>query len=110
MSEGYQNVAEETAEKLRQEPYHLFRNDCLTKSIRFRSEYRRKGIKVYLIWCALGLAEIKLPFSMKVSIPYFTHFWGEIEGKRYETSRPLGSGGIFGIIPSQIRPILTVRF
>ena len=49
MLETDQDVAMEIAEKLRQDPYHLFRNDCLIKSIKFRNECRKKGIKACLI-------------------------------------------------------------
>ena len=54
-------VAENIAESLRQEPYHLFRNDCLFKSLRFRSQCRKRGIRAYLVWCALGLTKARLP-------------------------------------------------
>jgi len=103
-------VAENIAESLRQEPYHLFRNDCLFKSLRFRSQCRKQGIKAYLVWCTLGLTKAKLPLLGKVTIPYATHFWGEVKGQRFETSRPLGSSGGLGIVPSKIKPIITVRF
>lgn len=102
-------TAETIAENLRQEPYHLFRNDCLIKSLRFRSECRKRGIKAYVVWCALGLAKAKFPLLGEITIPYSTHFWGEVKGQRFETSRPLGSEGGFGIVPSKIKPIITVR-
>lgn len=103
-------VAESIAESLRQEPYRFFRNDCLTKSWRLRSKCVQKGIQARLVWCALGLTKIRLPVVGEVILPYCTHFWGEVEGQRLETSRPLGSRGILGIIPSQIRPLITIRF
>lgn len=108
--ENKPGTVEKIAEDLRQEPYHLFINDCLAKSIRFRSQCRRRGIKAYVIWCTLGLAKLKIPSLGEISIPYCTHFWGEFEGKRFETSRPLGTRGLFGIIPSRIKPLLTIRF
>ena len=103
-------VAENIAENLREEPYHLFRDDCLTKSLRFRSECRKRGISAHLVWCALGLTKVRFPLLGEVTIPYCTHFWGEVKGQRFETSRPLGSQGGFGIVPSKIRPIITLRF
>lgn len=102
-------TAESIAENLRQESYHLFRNDCFTKSLRFRSECRKRGIKAHVVWCALGLAKAKLPFLGEVTIPYSTHFWGEVKGQRFETSRPLGSQGALGIVPSKIKPIIAIR-
>jgi len=102
-------VAEDVAENLRQELYHLFRNDCLTKSLRFRSECRKRRINAQVVWCALGLTKAKLPLLREVSIPYSTHFWGEVKGQRFETSRPFGNQGGFGIVPSKIKPIITVK-
>ncbi len=102
-------TAEDIAEKLRQEPYHPFRNDCLSKSLRFRSECRKRGIEAHLVWCTLGLAKVKPRFPGEVTIPCFTHFWGEVGEQRFETSRPLGSQGAFGIVPSEIKPIVKVR-
>jgi hypothetical protein len=110
MVENKLTIVENIAESLRQEPYRLFQNDCFTKSMRFRSECRRIGVKAYLVWCALGLTKIKLPFLGEIIVPYCTHFWGEIQGKRFETSRPLGSRGILGIVPSKIQAVLTLRF
>ena len=102
-------TAEGIAENLREEPYHLFHNDCLTKSLRFRSECRKRGISAHIVWCALGLTRSKIPFLGEVIIPYSTHFWGEVRGQRFETSRPLGSQGTLGIVPSKIKPIIAIR-
>lgn len=103
-------LAEEIAEKLRQEPYHLFRNDCFTKSRRFVRECQKRNIEAKLVWCVLGLVKAKLPIIGFRTFPYSLHFWGEVEGKRFETSRPLGSAGGLGIIPKDIKPIITIRF
>lgn len=103
-------LAEEIAEKLRQEPYHLFRNNCLTKSRRFVRKCKKRNIKAKLVWCALGLVKAKLPMIGFRTIPYFIHFWGEVESKRFETSRPLGSAGGLRIVPRDIRPIKTIKF
>ena len=46
---GELETAEIIAENLRREPYYLFRNDCFTKSLRFRSECRKRGIKAHLV-------------------------------------------------------------
>lgn len=102
-------VAETIAEGLRKEPYHLFRNDCFTKSLRFRSECRKRGIKARLVFCVLGVVKARLPLVGEVNIPYTPHFWGEVKGQRIETSRPLGSCGHLGIAPSKIRPVIVVR-
>jgi len=110
MNNSELEVAENIAESLRQEPYLLFRNDCLFKSLRFRSQCRKQGIKAYLVWCALGLTKARLPLLGEVTIPCVSHFWGEVKKQRFETSRPLGSSGILDIVPSEIKPIITVKF
>ena len=98
---------EKIAEKLRQEPYHLFRNDCLTKSVRLKRECKALGILACVVAC-IGLARARL-FGFWLTIPVI-HGWAEVDGKRIETSRPLGSSGIWGIVPVDIRPIIAVRF
>ena len=103
-------LAEEIAEKLRKEPYRLFTNDCFTKSRRFVKECKSRGIKARLVWCLLGLVKAELPLIGKRFIPCLVHFWGEVEGKRFETSRPLGEAAFWGIIPSEIRPVIKIKF
>jgi len=99
--------AEEIAERLRQEPYHLLKNDCITKSIRLKRECRALGIPARVVAC-IGLARAQF-FGRRFTIPV-VHGWGEVEGQRIETSRPLGSSGIWGIIPVNIKPVIAVRF
>lgn len=97
--------AERIAKRLRQEPYVLFRNDCIIKSIRLRKECSLIGIPVRVVAC-IGLARAKW-FGHWLTIPVI-HGWGEVEGKRIETSRPLGSSGIWGIVPVNIKPIIAI--
>ena len=99
--------AEIIAEKLRQEPYHLLNNDCITKSLRFKNECKAMGIPARAVAC-IGLARARW-FGHWLTIPVL-HGWGEVEGKRIETSRPLGSSGIWGIVPVHIKPIIAVWF
>ena len=103
---GNLQAAEKIAEKLRQEPYSLFKNDCITKSIRLKRECKALGIRSNAIVC-VGLARAKW-FGYWLTIPVI-HGWGEVEGKRIETSRPLGSTGVWGIVPVNIKPIITMR-
>ncbi|MFH1647395.1 MAG: hypothetical protein ABID71_06925 [Chloroflexota bacterium] len=98
---------EEIAEKLRQEPYHTLTNDCITKSVRLKRQCRALGIPVRVVVC-IGLARARW-FGRWMTIPVI-HGWGEVEGKRIETSRPLGSSGIWGIVPVNIRPVISVKF
>jgi hypothetical protein len=99
--------AEEIAWKLRQEPYRLLSNDCITKSVRLKKQCRALSIPVKVVIC-IGLARARW-FGHSLIIPV-VHGWGEVEGKRIETSRPLGSSGIWGIIPVNIRPVIALRF
>ena len=97
--------AETIAERLRQEPYHLIGNDCIVKSLKLKRECARLGIPVRAVIC-IGLSRARF-FSHWFTIPVI-HAWGEVEGKRIETSRPLGSSGIWGIVPMHIKPIIAV--
>lgn len=96
---------DEIAEKLRREPYVLFKHDCLTKSFRLKKECSALGIQVRVVVC-IGLAKAKW-FGHWFTIPV-THGWGEVEGKRIEVSRPLGTSGIWDIIPVNIKPIISI--
>ncbi len=99
--------ADEIAEGLRQEPYRLLTNDCITKSIRLKRQCKREGIAAKVVVC-VGLSRARW-FGRWLVIPVI-HGWGEVEGKRIETSRPLGEPGIWGIVPMNIRPIISIRF
>lgn len=93
------------AERLRQEPYILFKNDCITKSLRFKKECAAIGVSASAVAC-IGLARAKW-FGHWLTIPVI-HGWGEVGGKRIETSRPLGDSGIWGIIPMNIKPVVAI--
>lgn len=105
------SIAEEIAEELRQEPYSLLLpkpNNCLTKSIRFIRECQRRNIDAQLVWCVFGLVEAKLPLIGSRTVPSIFHFRPEVEGKRFEVSRPLEATGHFDIKPADIKPIITL--
>jgi hypothetical protein len=99
--------AEIIAEKLRQEPYNLFNNDCITKSLRFKRECRAVGIPARVVFC-IGLVKARW-FGRWLTIPVI-HGWGKVEGKRIETSRPLGSSAMWGIVPMNIKAVIAIRF
>ena len=98
---------EEIAERLRQEPYFLFRNDCITKSRRLKKACLNLGIPARLVVC-VGYSQARL-FGRSVTVPVI-HGWGEVEGQRIETSRPLGHSGFIGIVPVDIKPLIAVKF
>jgi hypothetical protein len=100
--------AEGIAERLRQEPYRLLSNDCLIKSIRFARQCRRLGIDAKVVLC-LGSVSARIPsLARRLTVPVL-HAWGEVGGERIEVSRPLGSEGMLGIIPVDIKPLMKVR-
>ncbi len=104
---GNLEKVEAIAESLRHEPYILFRNDCIGKSRRLKRACRNIGIQAKLVVC-LGYTQAKL-FGRSLNIPVI-HGWGEVEGQRIETSRPLGHAGIWGIIPVHIKPLIAIKF
>lgn len=104
---GNFETADKVAEKLRQESYHLLRNDCITKSMRLKKACKTIGIPVRVVVC-IGRARAKW-FGLWLTVPVI-HAWGEVEGKRLETSRPLGASGHWSIVPMNIRPVVRVKF
>ncbi len=97
--------AEEIAEKIRQEPYILFKYDCIWKSVEFKRRCLAAGIPARVVVC-IGLARARW-FRHWLTIPVI-HGWGEVEGVRIETSRPIGSSGIWGIIPTNVKPLIGI--
>jgi hypothetical protein len=94
------------AEKIRQEPYHLFRNDCITKSRRLKKACVDQGIPAKQVVC-LGYARAKL-LDQTLWVPVI-HGWVEVNGRRIETSRPLGHSGFIGIVPVNIKPLIKMK-
>jgi len=97
---------EEIAERLRQEPYSLLTNDCFVKSVKLKRECAALGIPARVVAC-IGLAKARL-FGLWMTIPVI-HGWAVVEGKRIETSRPIGSSGMWGIVPVNVRPVIKVH-
>jgi hypothetical protein len=100
--------AEEVAERLRHEPYNLLTNDCFIKARKLKRWCKALGIPVRIVAC-IGLVRARVFRLWWMRIPVI-HGWAEVEGKRIETSRPLGSSGTWGIIPGNIRPVIAIRF
>ena len=63
---------EKQAEKLRQEPYDLFRNDCISKSTRLKQQCKAAGLEARVVVC-IGLARAKW-FKRWLTIPVI-HAW-----------------------------------
>ena len=101
--------ADKIAESLRQEPYSLLTNDCITKSVRFVRACRKQGIKACAV-LTIGRSRACLPFIRRWATIPVIHCWGEVEGKRMEVSRPLGAQGMWKIVPRDIQPVVKIRF
>ena len=71
--------AEEIAEVLRHEPYNLLRNDCITKSLRFKRMCKSSGISARMAVC-IGLTRARW-FGHWLVLPV-VHGWGEVAGKK----------------------------
>jgi len=97
---------ENIAEELRREQYILFRNDCITKSRRLKRQCKLLGVDVKVVIC-IGLGRAWW-FKRWLTIPV-VHGWAEVNGKRIETSRQLGTSGIWGIVPMYIKPLISIR-
>lgn len=99
---------ETIAERLRHEPYHLLTSDCFIKALTLRRECKPLGIPVRIVAC-IGLVRAQVFKLWWLTIPVI-HGWVEVEGRRIEVSRPLGTSGTWGIISANIRPVMAVRF
>jgi hypothetical protein len=97
---------ERRAESLRQEPYHLFRNDCVTKSHRLKCACRDLAIPARQVLC-LGYARAHIR-NCSPWVPAI-HSWVVVNGVRIETSRPLGHAGLLGIVPVTIKPVIAIQ-
>ena len=93
-------------EGLRQEPYNFIKNNCIIKSVRFRSMCRAMGIPAKTVVC-IGTTKAKW-FGYRIVLPAI-HSWGEVKGRKIEVSRPLGQATIFGIVPMNIKPVIAIR-
>ncbi len=98
---------EQFTDALRREPYSLLTNDCITKSARLKRIYRSNGVAAKVVIC-IGMARARW-FGRRLTIPVI-HGWTEVEGRRIETSRPLGTSGIWDIVPVNVRPVIKVKF
>jgi len=95
------------AEVLRQEPYRLFSNGGIRKSFRLKKACRSVDIQVRVAIC-IGLARAWI-LGRWMIVPII-HSWTEVKGERIETSRPLNTPGIWGIMPATVTPVITMRF
>lgn len=102
------NNVNKIAEQLRQEPYHLLgfrKSNCIAKSFRFKHKCKEIGVEARVVIC-WGLTRAKpLGFWIKMLT---IHAWGEVNGKRIETTMPLGKVGIWGVVDINIKPVTAI--
>ena len=94
-------------EKIRREPWRTFpmRSNCLGKSLKFREECRRIGIRARIVF-ALGLARNDwIPFLPSVLL---FHAWAEIDGQRIELARPLDERNTWNTLDIDIKPVFAI--
>ena len=98
---------DEIAEKLRQEPYHIFpvRYNCIGKSVRFKKECLRAWIRARVLIC-FGIVKTRR-FGPLIIIPMI-HGWGEVEGRRIEVARPLDEKSPWGTFDIDLEPMVAV--
>lgn len=98
---------EEIAEKLRQEPYHMFpmRYSCIGKAFRFKKECRKAGIHARAMIC-LGIVETRR-FGCLRKIPMI-HGWGEVGNERIEVARLLDKKSPWGTFDIDLKPVIAI--
>jgi hypothetical protein len=69
-------------DKIYREPYHLFGNNCIRKSLRIKSKAEELGEKADLI-CCISIVPIKKWHNLPTINP---HMYVEIEGKKIDVS------------------------
>ncbi len=96
------------AEKLREEPYHVFpmRYNCIGKSFRFKEECRKADIDAKVV-IGLGIVETRR-FGCLRRIP-MVHGWGEVSNERIEVTRPLDKKSLWGTFDIDLKPVITIR-
>lgn len=92
-------------EELRAEPYSLFWNNCIRKSFKFKRQCKKVGVNARVCIC-LGVVRAK-PLNCWITIPT-VHAWADINGKRIETAHPLSHVGGWGIVDSEVKPVVAV--
>ncbi len=98
---------EEIAERLRKEPFHMFGNNCLQRSLKFREECLKVGVSVRVV-----LALVLTPCKRFLLPPYIIwfHAWAEIDGRRIELARPLNERNTANTKDIELKPIIAIWF
>ena len=93
------------ADRIRRETYHVFTNNCVHKTLRFRKECRRIDIRVEVV-LALVIVPCKRWF-LPPYIPWY-HAWARVYGQRVELARPLDEKSVFNTFDVDTRPIVAI--
>lgn len=105
MTEEVNTRVEHIAERLRKEPFHILRNNCLIKSLRFRKECREIGVGARVVFALVLFPCARFPLPPWVM---WFHAWAEINGRRIELARPLDERNTAYTFDVDIRPIIRV--
>lgn len=94
------------AERIRGEPFHMLTNNCFRKSLKFRRECRKVGIRVRVV-----LALVITPCDRLLLPPYVVwfHAWAEVDGQRIELARPLDERNLANTFDADIQPVVEIR-
>lgn len=95
----------EIVEQIRHVPFNTFTNNCLIKSLRFRKECRKVGVKAAVVM-TLGIVELNR-FGIHAKLP-FTHTWAYIDECRIEVARPLDQKSPWGSYDIDLKPIIGI--
>ncbi len=94
-------------ETIRKEPFQMFWNNCIIKSIKFRKRCRALNYEVTIAFAFVITTCDR--WCLPPKIPWF-HSWPEIYGQRIEIARPLDEKNTANTYDIDIKPVLTVRF
>ena len=72
---------EQYIERIHNQPYNLFCNNCYHKAIRIHKFAKKGGIYSELIHCIVGIPRVRWYFP-----PFFIHMYTLIEGKKVDVT------------------------
>ena len=96
------------AEKLRQEPWHMFPGicNCLGKSFRFRHRCREINVDAKVVLALISVSNERFFFLPKKI--YGFHAWAEVNGERIELARPLGNKNPWNNYDVDIKQVIRI--
>ncbi len=100
-------IADNLAQRLREESFSFRRNNCLHKCIRLRRQLWNLGIPSRLL-LTIGTSKAEW---FGLSLPFIScHFVLDVGGNRIETARALDERDAFGIRLRTVKPYIGIWF